>query len=112
MERGNRGLTIRERRAWVSTVDMSMPSMRIRPDSGRAEIKCWKTARSLTTLDKDDLLVARSASAKVLLPEPAVVLRICMQTPELPKDLPVLPMIAVVDPALILTEIEDNAGSR
>jgi hypothetical protein len=36
-----RCLTMRDRSAWVSTVDMSIPSIRMRPDPGRA----WKEER-------------------------------------------------------------------
>ena len=58
----------------------------------------------------NDLLVARSADANVLLPEPAMFINTTPATGS--TDVPVLPMIAVLGPALILNKIEDDLGPR
>ena len=94
------------------TSEISIPSIKIRPDSGRTNIvsSMLSPENGLDWEYESDLLVARRDSAKVLLPEPRrnqIFFKIYGDA-----LLPVRPRRAVVEPAGIRRDTFDKEGSR
>lgn len=101
--------TIRRRRACLSTVAISTLSIKIRPSSEDTN----RSVRllSIQTTRIANLLVASNARANVLLPDPAKIMsdHSCSKKRE---GIPVLPIIAVLEPPFMAKDRPDNEGSK